>query len=87
MQAPKNGNWFQAKGSLATKRILNRRAAKLLNKQQCRRNHAGAFLLQRLQAEYAVFQFPDRVLSRSNPDRALHSERLQDGALGARCGP
>jgi hypothetical protein len=34
-----------AENQLATKRILNIRGAKLLNKQPCPRHHASAFLL------------------------------------------
>ena len=60
-----------AENQLATKRILNIRAAKLLNKQPCQRHHASAFLLRRLQAEDAVFQFPDSALLGSNARDSL----------------
>jgi hypothetical protein len=46
-----------AESQLATKRILNIRTAKLLNKPAVPAHHAGT--LRRLQAEYAVFQFLD----------------------------
>jgi len=52
-------------------------------RQPCQRYHAGAFLLRRLQAVYAGFQFPDGALSRSDPE-TMGEGSANAGRLGTR---